>query len=109
MNSFAIMLGPWSNPAPFMKRNISGNVHCPSVIAKHLVEVALKGKMPMPSAMVLQVRATIRFVLNWASRRWLQKLQVIAPWREWNIKSREDAIDFASAHNIGSGHEEKRL
>ena len=28
------------------------------------------------------------------------QLQVIAPWREWNIKSREDAIDFASAHNI---------
>lgn len=28
------------------------------------------------------------------------QLHVIAPWREWSIKSREDAIDYASAHNI---------
>jgi argininosuccinate synthase len=27
-------------------------------------------------------------------------LKVIAPWREWTIKSREDAIDYAQAHNI---------
>ena len=55
--------------------------------------------MPNAICMVLQVRATIRFVLNWASSV-APQLQVIAPWREWNIKSREDAIDFASAHNI---------
>ena len=28
------------------------------------------------------------------------QLSVIVPWREWNIRSREDAIDFAEAHNI---------
>ena len=27
-------------------------------------------------------------------------LKVIAPWREWDIKSREDAIDYAEAHQI---------
>jgi argininosuccinate synthase len=27
-------------------------------------------------------------------------LAIIAPWREWDIKSREDAIDYAQAHNI---------
>ncbi|MFB3776842.1 MAG: argininosuccinate synthase, partial [Bryobacteraceae bacterium] len=27
-------------------------------------------------------------------------LQVIAPWREWNIKSREDALDYAAKHNV---------
>ena len=27
-------------------------------------------------------------------------MKVIAPWREWNIKSRDDAIDYAAAHNI---------
>ena len=27
-------------------------------------------------------------------------LEVIAPWREWNIKSREDAIEYAAAHNV---------
>ena len=27
-------------------------------------------------------------------------LKIIAPWREWNIKSREDAIDYAKSHNV---------
>ncbi len=27
-------------------------------------------------------------------------IKVIAPWREWSIKSREDAIDYANAHGI---------
>jgi argininosuccinate synthase len=27
-------------------------------------------------------------------------LKVIAPWREWNIKSREDAIDYAHKHQV---------
>src|SRR5512147_772039 len=28
------------------------------------------------------------------------RLKVIAPWREWNIKSREDALAYAAAHNV---------
>ena len=28
------------------------------------------------------------------------RLKVIAPWREWDIRSREDALDYAAAHNI---------
>lgn len=28
------------------------------------------------------------------------KLAVVAPWREWDIKGREDAIEYAKAHNI---------
>ncbi len=28
------------------------------------------------------------------------RLKVIAPWREWNIRSREDALAFAAAHNV---------
>ena len=28
------------------------------------------------------------------------KLQIIAPWREWKIQSREDAIAYARAHNV---------
>jgi argininosuccinate synthase len=27
-------------------------------------------------------------------------MTIIAPWREWNIKSRDDAIDYAEAHNV---------
>jgi argininosuccinate synthase len=28
------------------------------------------------------------------------KLAVVAPWREWDIKGREDAIEYAKKHNI---------
>ena len=28
------------------------------------------------------------------------RLEIIAPWREWNIKSREDALAYAEAHNV---------
>jgi argininosuccinate synthase len=28
------------------------------------------------------------------------RLKVIAPWREWDIRSREDALEYAAAHNI---------
>jgi argininosuccinate synthase len=28
------------------------------------------------------------------------ELKVIAPWREWNLKSREDCLDYAEAHGI---------
>ena len=27
-------------------------------------------------------------------------MPIIAPWREWNIKSREEEIEYAEAHNI---------
>ena len=27
-------------------------------------------------------------------------MAIIAPWREWNIKSRDEEIDYAEAHNI---------
>jgi argininosuccinate synthase len=28
------------------------------------------------------------------------RLKVIAPWREWDIRSREDALDYAAEHNV---------
>ena len=28
------------------------------------------------------------------------EMQIIAPWREWDIKSREEEIEYAEAHNI---------
>ena len=28
------------------------------------------------------------------------RLKIIAPWREWDIRSREDAIAFAAGHNV---------
>lgn len=40
----------------------------------------------------------VRFELTYMSLN--PRLKIIAPWREWNIRSREDAIAYAQEHNI---------
>jgi argininosuccinate synthase len=40
----------------------------------------------------------VRFELTYAA--FAPDLPVIAPWREWNIRSREDAIAYAAAHHV---------
>ncbi|MFC1541781.1 argininosuccinate synthase, partial [Candidatus Latescibacterota bacterium] len=40
----------------------------------------------------------VRFELTY--KAFAPDLTIIAPWREWNIKSREDAIEYAASHNI---------
>jgi len=40
----------------------------------------------------------VRFELTYAA--FAPDLPVIAPWREWNIRSREDAIAYAEAHKV---------
>ena len=40
----------------------------------------------------------VRFEITY--KAFAPDLTIIAPWREWSIRSREDAIDYAKAHNI---------
>ena len=40
----------------------------------------------------------VRFEL--AIRAHAPDMPIIAPWREWDIKSREEEIDYAEAHNV---------
>ena len=40
----------------------------------------------------------VRFEVTYAT--FAPNLKVIAPWREWNIRSREDALDYAAKHNV---------
>ena len=40
----------------------------------------------------------VRFEVTYAT--FAPNLKVIAPWREWNIRSREDALTYAAAHNV---------
>src|SRR3972149_6930163 len=37
------------------------------------------------------------------------RLKIIAPWREWNIRSREDALAYARAHNVPVTASEKSI
>ncbi len=69
------------------------------VIAKGLVEAALKeGCDSIAHGATGKGNDQVRFELT--AMALAPKLKIIAPWREWKIRSREDAIDFAQKHNI---------
>jgi argininosuccinate synthase len=69
------------------------------VIAKRQVEVALaNGADAVAHGCTGKGNDQVRFELTYKALG--PKLQIIAPWREWKIFSREDAIAYAKTHNI---------
>lgn len=69
------------------------------VIAKRLVEIAEKeGAVAVAHGATGKGNDQVRFELTVKALN--PRLKIIAPWRMWNIKSREDAIDYALARNI---------
>ncbi|MDR0879188.1 MAG: argininosuccinate synthase [Clostridioides sp.] len=69
------------------------------IIAKKLVEVAHKeGAKFICHGCTGKGNDQVRFEATIAALD--PSIKVIAPWRIWDIKSREDAIDYANAHNI---------
>ena len=69
------------------------------VIAKHQVEVALKeGAEAVAHGCTGKGNDQVRF--EHAYQALAPDLKVIAPWREWTLKSREDCLDYAEAHGI---------
>jgi argininosuccinate synthase len=70
--------------------------------AMHQVEVALKEKADaVAHGCTGKGNDQVRFEL--AYKALAPHLKVIAPWRLWNIRSREEAIDYAKAHNVDLG------
>jgi argininosuccinate synthase len=69
------------------------------VIAKHQVEVALEeGAEALAHGCTGKGNDQVRF--EHAFQALAPDLKVIAPWREWTLKSREDCLDYAEAHGI---------
>ncbi len=70
--------------------------------AKHQVEVALKERADaVAHGCTGKGNDQVRFEL--AYKALAPHLKVIAPWRLWTIRSREEAIDYAKAHNVDLG------
>ena len=68
-------------------------------IAKHQVEVALKeGATAVAHGCTGKGNDQVRFELTYQALA--PELKVIAPWREWDLKSREDCLDYAEQHGI---------
>ncbi len=69
------------------------------VIAKHQVEVANReGATAVAHGCTGKGNDQVRFELAYQSLA--PELKVIAPWREWTLKSREDCLDYAEQHGI---------
>ena len=76
-----------------------GTSHARPIIAKGLVEIALKeGADAICHGCTGKGNDQVRFEL--AIKHFAPNMPVIAPWREWSIKSRDEEIDYAEAHNI---------
>ena len=76
-----------------------GTSHARPCIAKGLVEIALKEKADaIVHGCTGKGNDQVRFEL--AIKHFAPNMPVIAPWREWNIKSRDEEIDYAEAHNV---------
>lgn len=68
-------------------------------IAKRLAEIAIaEGADAICHGCTGKGNDQVRFEL--AIKAFAPDMPIIAPWREWTIKSRDEEIDYAEAHNI---------
>ena len=76
-----------------------GTAHARPCIAKGLVEVALaEGADAIAHGCTGKGNDQVRFEL--AIKHFAPEMPIIAPWRIWDIKSREEEIEYAEAHNV---------
>ena len=76
-----------------------GTAFARPVIGKKLAEIAkAEGADAIAHGATGKGNDQVRFEL--AIKRFAPDMKIIAPWREWDIKSREEEIDYAEAHNV---------
>ena len=78
---------------------LPGTAFARPIIAKRLVEIAKKeGADAVCHGCTGKGNDQVRFEL--AIKRFAPDMKIIAPWREWDIKGRDEEIDYAEAHDI---------
>ena len=76
-----------------------GTAFARPIIAKRLVEIAKQeGADAICHGCTGKGNDQVRFEL--AIKRFAPEIKIIAPWREWDIKSRDEEVDYAEAHNV---------
>ncbi len=85
--------------AVYEKKYLLGTSFARPLIAKKLVEIAEnEGADAIAHGATGKGNDQVRFELS--VKALAPDIAIIAPWREWSIRSRDEAIDFAAAHNI---------
>ncbi len=85
--------------AIYENKYLLGTSFARPVIAKRLVEIAKKeGADAICHGCTGKGNDQVRFEL--AIKAFAPEMHIIAPWRIWDIKSRDQAIDYAEAHHI---------
>ena len=85
--------------AVYERKYLLGTSVARPLIAKHLVEVAhLTNADAIAHGATGKGNDQVRFELTVMALD--PRLKIIAPWREWEIRSREDAIAYAASHNV---------
>jgi argininosuccinate synthase len=94
--------------AVYERKYLLGTSMARPLIAKHQVEVAHQvGADAVAHGATGKGNDQVRFELTYAALD--PRLKVVAPWREWTIRSREDAIAYARAHNVPITQSEKSI
>ena len=76
-----------------------GTAFARPIIAKKLVEIAkAENADAIAHGCTGKGNDQVRFELG--IKRFAPDMTIIAPWREWNIKGRDEEIDYAEAHNV---------
>ena len=76
-----------------------GTAFARPVLAKRLVDIAKQeGADAICHGCTGKGNDQVRFELT--IKALAPEMKIIAPWREWNIKSRDEEIDYAIAHNV---------
>ena len=85
--------------AVYENKYLLGTSFARPIIAKRIVEIAKKeGADAICHGCTGKGNDQVRFEL--AINAFAPDMPIIAPWREWSIKSREEEIDYAEAHQI---------
>ena len=85
--------------AVYENKYLLGTSFARPIIAKRIVEIAkAEGADAICHGCTGKGNDQVRFELT--IKAFAPEMTIIAPWREWSIKSREEEIEYAEAHNI---------
>ncbi len=94
--------------AVYERKYLLGTSFARPLIAKRMVEIAqLEGAEAVAHGATGKGNDQVRFELTVMALN--PTLKIIAPWREWDIKGRKDALDYAAEYNVPVAATEKSI